>query len=237
MYLIELVIATGLFLGVFSSSIILGQLIGSRISRKIGKHIGIVTGMITQVLFTTLSFILAFTILPLKILGLTLYVERGMIICWALIPSAILVLTIIYSIINNRWLKISARESYCPTSYFSIVGLITLLLVAPFGEELLYRGLVEGYLILTGAPMVIAVFFPAILFALTHIIPFRRMFRGNMLWLMILEVFTTGTLLGFQRWMTGSLLPSVLGHSFANLGGMISYNLLHPRGRQASPNA
>ncbi len=54
---------------------------------------------------------------------------------------------------------------------------VLLLLVAPIGEEMLFRGLLEGYLLLSlGTDLVaevIAVVLPAVLFAAIHYVPYR----------------------------------------------------------------
>ena len=97
-----------------------------------------------------------------------------------------------------------------------------LLLLAPLGEEVLNRGLVEGYLLSYGH-FWSAVFFSAFLFALPHWMAFKgsRSERA----LAVIGAFILGSFAGYLFALTGLVQAFVL-HSSANLAGVV---LLHFR--------
>lgn len=85
-------------------------------------------------------------------------------------------------------------------------------LVAPIGEEIVFRGfLFRGWArTRTDAPYAIVVI--ALVWSLLHI-------QYN--WLGILQVFSLGLWLGFVRWTSGSTLLTIMMHALVNLGAMI----------------
>ncbi len=79
--------------------------------------------------------------------------------------------------------------------------------VGPVHEELIFRGYAySGWITKMGVWGAILV--PAILFTLCHI---------QYGWVGLLYVFVMGSALGFLRWKTGSIYPSLALHMFANL--------------------
>ncbi len=76
--------------------------------------------------------------------------------------------------------------------------------------------------------MIMVVLLPAILFALIHMAPFKKKVQ-NKLYILLIKVFMVGLILSIQRAITGSLYPSVLGHSLVNLGGIMIYNIMYRR--------
>ena len=101
---------------------------------------------------------------------------------------------------------------------------VLLLLVAPIGEEMLFRGLLEGYLLLSLgrdlAAEVMAVVLPAVLFAAIHYVPYREAPHPCLRWVLAIAL-TAGLVAGFFRVYSDSLLPAVVTHSCFNLGGMV----------------
>jgi membrane protease YdiL (CAAX protease family) len=91
-----------------------------------------------------------------------------------------------------------------------------LLILAPLGEESLYRGLVEGYLLGSGAFWG-AVVFSAVLFASPHWIAFKGNLIGKTL--AVSEAFLVGLSAGYLFYITRSLLTAFTFHSAANLAG------------------
>ncbi|MBI4276128.1 MAG: CPBP family intramembrane metalloprotease, partial [Rhizobiales bacterium] len=89
--------------------------------------------------------------------------------------------------------------------------LIAAAVVAPIGEEIMFRGfLFRGWArTRTDAPYAIAVI--ALAWSVLHI-------QYN--WLGILQVFTAGLLLGWMRWLTGSTLLTIMMHSAINVVAM-----------------
>ena len=82
-----------------------------------------------------------------------------------------------------------------------IVGVLT-----PLAEELFFRGALMGWMMLRRFPRWSVILLPALLFAIMHLNPVG-----------ILPIFFLALLLGYLRWVTGSLWPSVALHMFNNL--------------------
>ena len=103
--------------------------------------------------------------------------------------------------------------------------IILLLLIAPIGEEMLFRGLLEGYLLLSlgtnPVSLVIAVSLPAVLFAAIHYVPYREAPPRCLRWVLTIAL-AAGLVAGFFRVYADSLLPAVLIHSCFNLGGIVA---------------
>ncbi|WP_297535700.1 CPBP family intramembrane glutamic endopeptidase [Thermococcus sp.] len=103
---------------------------------------------------------------------------------------------------------------------------LLVLILAPLSEELLHRGLVEGYLLSYGH-FWSAVLFAALLFALPH----WRAFEGNVLERVSIVggAFLLGTLAGYL-FALGGIVPAFTLHSSANLAGLV-FLKLRERGR------
>ena len=84
---------------------------------------------------------------------------------------------------------------------FLTVGVLT-----PLAEELFFRGALMGWMMLRGFPRWSVILLPALLFAVMHLNPMG-----------MLQIFSLALLLGYLRWATGSLWPSVALHMFNNL--------------------
>ncbi|WP_099209496.1 CPBP family intramembrane glutamic endopeptidase [Thermococcus henrietii] len=99
-----------------------------------------------------------------------------------------------------------------------------ILLLAPLSEELLHRGLVEGYLLSYGH-FWSAILFAALLFALPH----WRAFGGSALdrISIVAGAFLLGTLVGYF-FALGGIVPAFALHASANLAGLV---VLHFRER------
>ncbi|NJF25021.1 CPBP family intramembrane glutamic endopeptidase [Thermococcus sp. Bubb.Bath] len=93
-----------------------------------------------------------------------------------------------------------------------------LLVIAPIGEETLYRGLLEGYLLSSGVFWG-AVISSAALFAFPHWMAFEGNSSGRAL--AVSGVFLVGLSVGYLFAITRSLLTAFLFHSAANLTGLV----------------
>ena len=82
-----------------------------------------------------------------------------------------------------------------------IVGVLT-----PIAEELFFRGALMGWMMLRRFPRWTVILLPALLFAVMHLNPVG-----------MLPIFFLALLLGYLRWATGSLWPSVALHMCNNL--------------------
>ena len=95
------------------------------------------------------------------------------------------------------------------------LGIISMALLAPILEELLFRGAIQGYLIASGSRPWIAIAIASLIFGVVHLNPAQIPFA-----------FLLGMMFGWLYYRTGSLLPGIVGHilnnSIATLG-MILY--------------
>ncbi len=100
--------------------------------------------------------------------------------------------------------------------------LFLFLLLAPLGEEFLFRGVLESSLLEYG--ILIAVIVPALLFSLIHLLPFKNTPRKFLVTILI-SAFILGLLAGYFRAISGSLLPAYVTHTIFNLNGKIAEKL------------
>ncbi len=89
------------------------------------------------------------------------------------------------------------------------VGIISIVLLAPMVEELLFRGAIQGHLTRTWKNPAYAIVVSALVFGLVHGNPKQIPFA-----------FVTGLALGWVYYRTGSLLPSMFMH-FLNNGSSV----------------
>ncbi len=105
----------------------------------------------------------------------------------------------------------------------AVERLILSLVFAPLGEEILFRGLLEGMLI-TSLNLWLAVAIPATLFSIIHMIPFSDSPRRYLCSLLI-SALLLGLLASYLRDISGSLLPAIAVHFGFNLSGELVYQL------------
>jgi len=102
-------------------------------------------------------------------------------------------------------------EMLTPKSPQGLAGnLFVVGMLAPFCEEVLFRGAFQGTLEQRGP--VRAITFSAVLFGLLHVNPFN--FIGPILF---------GLALGFSAWRTGSILPAILWHAINNSAATVLF--------------
>jgi len=96
----------------------------------------------------------------------------------------------------------------------SLLGFILLFIavsiIAPLGEELLFRGFFQQILEKHWKDVTRAVLMTAIIFSFIHMNPF---------W--FAQIYILGIILGFLAWKTKSVLPSLILHSLNNLVALI----------------
>lgn len=78
-------------------------------------------------------------------------------------------------------------------------------IIAPLGEELLFRGFLQKFLEDNWRDITRAVLVTSLFFAFTHMNPY---------WL--IQIYVLGVLLGYLAWRTGSILPSFILHGMNN---------------------
>ncbi|MDP6170267.1 MAG: type II CAAX endopeptidase family protein [Candidatus Marinimicrobia bacterium] len=95
----------------------------------------------------------------------------------------------------------------------SLMGFVLLFIavsiIAPLGEELLFRGFFQQVLEEHWKDVTRAVLVTALFFAMIHMNPY---------W--FIQIYILGILLGFLAWRTGSVIPSLVLHSINNTMAM-----------------
>ena len=101
-----------------------------------------------------------------------------------------------------------------PLALFLLFVAVSLL--APIGEELLFRGFFQQFLESYWKDITKAVLFTSLFFAIIHMNPF---------W--FIQIYILGVLLGYLAWKTNSIFPSLILHSLNNtVAIIISYGNL-----------
>ncbi|WFO74633.1 CPBP family intramembrane metalloprotease [Desulfurococcaceae archaeon MEX13E-LK6-19] len=103
-----------------------------------------------------------------------------------------------------------------PKSLSEVV--LVLAILAPIGEEVVFRGIVESYLLLQRIGFWISIAMPGILFSLIHITPFSSAPK-KVLVTILFTALIVGLLAGYYRAVSGSLLPAIVIHSLFNITG------------------
>ncbi|MBO8175679.1 MAG: CPBP family intramembrane metalloprotease [Thermococcus sp.] len=213
--LIPLFIALVLWLLVLIPSFI----IAGEVSKK--KDDPFIIGVVTQVSFFLLSVAVISLIGNLDEYGFRfslMYVPKAFFV--GLLLSAITA-PIAYKLVQNY------RPDFLPDSAIKMV--LLMLILAPLGEETLYRGLIEGYL-LCYTNLWVAIVFTAIIFGLVHILAFRDAPKGFRIFI-VLDAVLMGLVAGYFRAISGSLIPAYALHSAANLVGMTGWLWLERKSR------
>tara|TARA_Y100001949_G_scaffold119028_1_gene101141 strand:- start:176 stop:685 length:510 start_codon:yes stop_codon:yes gene_type:complete len=98
----------------------------------------------------------------------------------------------------------------------TLIGLllaITVVILAPLGEEILFRGFLQKLLEETWQDITRAVLITSLFFAFIHM---------NPVW--VIQIYFLGVVLGYLAWRTGSILTSLILHSLNNGTALILTN-------------
>ena len=207
-----------LWLVVFLSSAIAGAIIGSRFSRNPGREL--IAGIVAQMMFLFLSLITAHLVDIED--TITYSINKEVLIISLYSFGAFLLISVLINYINT-YLVQGCDAIPIPGDALrrsKVLVLFSLIFLAPLGEETLFRGLVEGYLIMTREPTYVVILLPALLFTIIHIQPLRRTR------VLLAEVFLAGMILSYLRTVTASLIPAIIGHSALNIGGLLLFSLI-----------
>lgn len=93
------------------------------------------------------------------------------------------------------------------------------LFIAPVCEEIVFRGLIEGYILYGEHNICFAVALPAILFSIIHVAPYRKSCKTHIALIVILALII-GVLAGYYRAVTGSILIAIIIHTISNTPGI-----------------
>ena len=91
-----------------------------------------------------------------------------------------------------------------------IVFILAVVVVAPFGEEILFRGFLQQFLEKHWKDSTKAVLITSLFFAMIHLNPY---------WM--IQIYFLGLILGFLAWRTGSVVPSLILHGLNNAMAII----------------
>ena len=87
----------------------------------------------------------------------------------------------------------------------NIFGILSITIMAPLVEELLFRGAIQGYLLRTGMKPTSAILISSFIFGIIHLNPAQIPFA-----------FAIGLIFGWLYYRTGSLVPGIVGHFINN---------------------
>ena len=87
----------------------------------------------------------------------------------------------------------------------NVFGIISITIMAPLVEELLFRGAIQGHLLRKGMNPWVALFIASAIFGIVHMNPVQ-----------ILFAFAIGLIFGWLYYRTGSLVPGIIGHFINN---------------------
>ena len=160
----------------------------------------------------TIAIVLAFYLLRRKKLSEALWLRPvsapAMLAGASLAPALYFVVVIVLTVLPAAWTE-SYGEASSGISTDSVLGVISVAVVAPVAEELIFRGLVTNRLSRV-MPGWLAVLLSAAVFGACH---------GELVW--FCYAFVLGALFGLIDLRAGSVLPSILGHAVFNTIGQI----------------
>jgi membrane protease YdiL (CAAX protease family) len=87
----------------------------------------------------------------------------------------------------------------------SVWGFLSIAVMAPVVEELLFRGAIQGHMLRLGYSPRLAIFLSALLFGIIHFNPAQSFFA-----------FFLGLAFGWLYYRTGSVIPGMVGHAINN---------------------
>ncbi|MEE8335226.1 MAG: type II CAAX endopeptidase family protein [Candidatus Neomarinimicrobiota bacterium] len=96
-----------------------------------------------------------------------------------------------------------------PLAYFILV--ITIVFLAPLGEEVLFRGFLQNFLEKAWGDVTRAVLFTSLCFALIHLNPY---------W--VVQIYLLGVILGFTAWSSKSIITSIIFHVIINASSLLA---------------
>ena len=160
-------------------------------------------------------------------LGLTM-VLSGIVMIWHLIhfkyvkfnlksfteiPSKIIWLSIPFIVAGMFFLNLCSeflglpdlmQDTFLAMSH-NVFGIVSIAIMAPLVEELLFRGAIQGHLLRKGMNPWAALFIASAIFGIVHMNPIQIPFA-----------FAIGMIFGWLYYRTGSLIPGIVGHFINN---------------------
>lgn len=87
----------------------------------------------------------------------------------------------------------------------NVFGIISITIMAPLVEELLFRGAIQGYMLRKGMKPLHAILIASAIFGIVHMNPIQIPFA-----------FAIGMIFGWLYYRTGSVVPGIIGHFINN---------------------
>ena len=87
----------------------------------------------------------------------------------------------------------------------NVFGIISINIMAPLVEELLFRGAIQGYMLRKGMKPLNAILIASAIFGIVHMNPIQIPFA-----------FAIGLIFGWLYYRTGSVVPGIIGHFINN---------------------
>ena len=87
----------------------------------------------------------------------------------------------------------------------NVFGIISIAIMAPLVEELLFRGAIQGYMLRKGMKPLHAILIASAIFGIVHMNPIQIPFA-----------FAIGMIFGWLYYRTGSVVPGIIGHFINN---------------------
>ena len=87
----------------------------------------------------------------------------------------------------------------------NVFGIISITIIAPLVEELLFRGAIQGHLLRKGMKPLNAILIASAIFGIVHMNPIQIPFA-----------FAIGMIFGWLYYRTGSVVPGIIGHFINN---------------------
>ena len=97
----------------------------------------------------------------------------------------------------------------------NVFGIISIAIMAPLVEELLFRGAIQGHLLRKGMKPLYAILIASAVFGIVHMNPIQIPFA-----------FAIGMIFGWLYYRTGSVVPGMIGHFINNSIATIQMALL-----------
>ena len=87
----------------------------------------------------------------------------------------------------------------------NLFGILSITIMAPLVEELLFRGAIQGYMLRKGMKPITAILIASVIFGIVHMNPIQIPFA-----------FAIGMIFGWLYYRTGSVVPGIIGHFINN---------------------
>lgn len=166
----------------------------------------------TTIVFSVITIALFLSLRWAEVSPCWLRTKPWMVLVWSVIAALGL-------LIPSAWLQEMMPElpNLVEQQFHQILlnrwGYLSIALLAPLAEEIVFRGAILRSLLTTQRPWV-AISLSAFLFALAHLNPAQ-----------LPHAFLVGLLLGWMYWRTGSILPGMAYHWANNSAAYVVYNI------------